>query len=100
MSEDSFFRRAKLLLQYSTLILLILVDAAMLWFLVNGLVVKAEAQMDPAVSAIVGGLSGAITTAIAMAVRDLYQPGDEGRNGSTPAASQPTTPTTPTTPGG
>ena len=80
--QDRLYGRLKLLFQYGTLILLILVDGAMLWFLVQGLVVKAGGQMDPAVSAIVGSLAGAVTTAIAMAARDLYQVGDEPKNGA------------------
>ena len=85
MGQDKVYSRLKLFFQYGTLLLLILVDGAMLWFLVNGLGVQAEAQMDPAVAAIVGGLVTAITTTIAMAGRDLYQPGDEPKNGGPPA---------------
>lgn len=85
----------ELLLRYGVVFALIIVDGAMLYYLVNGLVVQSgDVPMDPAVSAIISGLAGAITTALTMAVRDLYNPGGNGQppvNNSTPTSAPPNT---------
>jgi len=64
---------AKLFLQYALMFLLVLVDAAMFWFLAAGLVVgPGETPLDPAIAALVGSLAGAITTSIGLGAKDLF----------------------------
>lgn len=72
---------AMLFFQYALMFFLVGVDALMFWVLVDGLwATPGEQQIDPAISALVGGMVGAITAAIGMGSRDLFDTSDN-RNG-------------------
>lgn len=64
--------RLQLLLQFAVLTLLVAVDAGMFWFLIDGLIIENEVQMDPAIAALIGSLAGAVTTTITLAGRSFF----------------------------
>ena len=68
---------AKLGLQYLLMLVLVGVDAFMFWYLIRR-VSDGVSAIDPAMAALIGTLAGSIATAIAMGIRDLFNPSDDG----------------------
>ncbi len=66
-------KRLSTLTRFVILLVFILVNLAMFWFLIDGLVVaEEEEKLDASIAALVGALIGAITAGIGIAVRDFF----------------------------